>query len=419
MKDKSEFKLFIVGAGVSGLIAAQVLENHGYSPSIIEATDRVGGRVKTDVVEGYQLDHGFQVMLEAYPKAKEYLDYSKLNLQKLLPGAVVFQNGNSQTLGDPIRALSLAIPTVLSSVGTIKDKIKVLKLNNELASKTLDQIFSTEEKTTFQYLKKYGFSDQIIASFFKPFFSGIFLETELQTSSRMFEFIYKMFGEGLAVIPEAGIGAVSEQLKNNLKRTTFEFDSSVKQVTNERVILNDGTVFLTDSTIIATEASHLIPNLNNQEVAWKAVDNLYFEVEKPVLDKPIIGLFKDQGGLINNIFYPTSVNLKTKGPKTLLSVSIVKDHHLSQSALINAVEKELKTEANITTLRFLKHYHISKALPVLNNVKYTLEPTETRLSTKIFLAGDQQLNGSLNAAIVSGEQAALGLIKALEGGIVS
>ena len=88
--NKKDLKIHIIGAGVSGLIAAKVLENHGYNPIIIEATDRVGGRVKTDLIDGYQLDHGFQVLLTAYPAAQKYLNYEALELQKFLPGASIF-----------------------------------------------------------------------------------------------------------------------------------------------------------------------------------------------------------------------------------------------------------------------------------------------------------------------------------------
>ena len=83
--EKSAYKIHIIGAGISGLIAAQILENHGYHPKIIEASSTVGGRVKSDVLKDYTLDHGFQVLLTSYPVAKKYLDYDALDLQKLLP----------------------------------------------------------------------------------------------------------------------------------------------------------------------------------------------------------------------------------------------------------------------------------------------------------------------------------------------
>ena len=241
MESKKEGTIYIIGAGISGLIAARVLENHGYSPTIIEATDRVGGRVKTDIVEGYQMDQGFQVMLDAYPKAQEYLNYEKLDLQKLIPGAILFNNGKRKALADPTRELSMAVSTMLSSVGTFSDKLKVLRLNFKLRKKDLNAIFSSEEKTTQRYLQDLGFSDGMIEGFFKPFFTGIYLEDKLATSSRMFEFVFKMFGEGAAVIPRAGIGAIPEQLKKRLSETHFMFDTKVKQVTNESVILEDET----------------------------------------------------------------------------------------------------------------------------------------------------------------------------------
>ena len=74
----AEKNVIIIGAGISGLIAATQLERLGYHPTILEADSNLGGRVQTDIVDGYQLDRGFQVLLEAYPKAKEYLDYDQL-----------------------------------------------------------------------------------------------------------------------------------------------------------------------------------------------------------------------------------------------------------------------------------------------------------------------------------------------------
>ena len=179
--------------------------------------------------------------------------------------------------------MSLLIPTLLSSVGTLADKVKILKLNALLKKKRNALIFQTEEKTTLQYLKDFGFSDEIITDFFKPFFSGIFLETELETSSRMFEFVYKMFGNGLAVIPKEGMQAIPNQLKSNLINTHFKFNSPVKEVKDRRIILEDESILESNITIIATDASALISNLKNQGTDWKSCDTLYFETKKSVI----------------------------------------------------------------------------------------------------------------------------------------
>lgn len=416
--EKSAYKINIIGAGVSGLIAAQILENYGYHPTIIEAADKVGGRVKSDSYKGYTLDHGFQVLLTSYPAAKKYLDYKALELQEFLPGATIFKNGNQQTIGDPLRKLTLLFPTLFSSIGNFSDKLKVLKLNTILKKKEVSAIFKENEKTTLQYLQDFGFSTEIIANFFKPFFSGIFLESNLDTSSRMFEFVYKMFGDGLAVLPKKGIQAISNQLKSKLNNTTFLFNTAVQEVKNNTILLKDNSEIKSHITIIATEASSLICNLKNQETEWKSCDTLYFESEKRAIQKPIIGLIADENSLVNNIFYHTSVDTADKSDKELLSVTIVNNHQLNENQLIDKVKQELKEYCKIEGLHFLKRYQIKKALPKLTNLQYEISSTETKLKSTIFLAGDQLLNGSLNAAMIAGERAALGVIQTLEDGLI-
>lgn len=411
--EKQDYKIYIVGAGVSGLIAAKVLEDHGFSPIIIEATDRVGGRVKTDIVEGYQLDHGFQVLLTSYPAAQKYLNFDTLDLQHFLPGAAIFQNGNQKILGDPLRNISLLFPTLFSGIGSVSDKIKILKLNLILKKTGLEEIFAKPEKTTYNYLVDFGFSKDMIDTFFKPFFSGIFLEANLETSSRMFEFVYKMFGEGSAALPKAGIEAIPLQLKKNLKVTKFLFNTSVKTVEENKIILDNGTELENHYTIIATENNGLLKNSSVKKIEWKSCETFYFETTQKNINKKLIGLIADKDALINNIFYHTSLETMHHADKELLSVTVVKEHQLNGEQLQKQVEQELKQFCGIEILRFLKQYSIPKALPKLENLKYEIQPAETQFSNSIFLAGDVQLNGSLNAAMLAGERAALGVVEVL------
>ena len=394
-------KITIIGAGISGLITAIELEKLGFSPIIIEASDCVGGRVKTDIVEGFQLDHGFQVLLEAYPKAKKYLNYKTLELQKLVPGAVIYKNGKTNLIGDPLRDFSLFVPTLLAKVGSIKDKLAIFKLNLELKNKSIEAIFNDEQQSTLQYLEDKGFSDRIIQNFFKPFFTGIFLETDLRTSSAMFQFTYKMFGEGLALIPKEGVQAIPNQLKSQLTKTVFKFNTKVKSVEEKRIILEDDSVISSDIIIIATDASRILGL--EKPIAWKSCDTLYFEVEQNTLKNPIIGLLADKDALINNIFYTTSIANNNISKEQLLSVTIVKNHNLDEADLISRIKTELKNKCGIITKRFIKRYSIKKALPDLEHLDYFGSDEKFLFSDTIYLAGDTMLNGSLNAAMTSGE----------------
>jgi protoporphyrinogen oxidase len=412
--DRKDFKIYIVGAGVSGLVAAQVLENKGYHPIILEASDRAGGRVKTDIKKGFQLDHGFQVLLSSYPAAQKYLDFKALKLQKLKPGAVIFKKGKQQIIGDPLRDISVLFSTLFSGVGTFSDKFKIFQLNMKLKKKSIETIFSSNEISTKAYLQEFGFSSQIITQFFTPFFTGIFLENELTTSSRMFEFVFKMFGEGLAVLPKGGMEEISKQLVSNLKNTTFQYNTQVTSVSDEEIILHTGDKLVSAATIIATDASKLVKNAPSKNLSWKSCQTLYFTANKRVIEKPMIGLVSREDSLINNIFYHTSVATHSNNTEELLSVTVVKEHQLSEEQLIAAVIKQLKEECNIEHLSFLAIYHIKKALPDLKNIKYEVSPLKTQLSSGIFLAGDVQLNGSLNAAMISGEKAALQVVASLK-----
>ena len=409
--EKQDYKIHIVGAGISGLIASQTLEKAGFSPTIIESSEAVGGRVKTDLVDGYKLDHGFQVLLTSYPAAQKFLDYEALELQNFLPGASIFSDGKENQIGDPLRDFSLLFPTVFSSLIPLGDKIKILQLNLKLKAKSLADIFNEEEKTTLHYLKDFGFSDQVISQFFKPFFSGIFLETQLETSSRMFEFVYKMFGTGNAALPKAGIQAIPNQLARKLKTTKILFNTKVKFVQDGSITLENGQVLKSDFTIIATDSSHLLSNLKKEALNWKSCVTLYFETEKRVIAKPLIGLLPAKNTIINNIFYHTSLETSVHADKELLSVTVVDHQDLKREELVDQVKSELKAHFNIEVIRLIKQYEIAKALPDLKNLNYSLSPSETQHSNQIFLAGDTLLNGSLNAAMLSGESAALAVIE--------
>lgn len=414
--DKKDYKIHIIGAGLSGLTAAKVLENHGYHPVIYDSNSAPGGRVQTDVINGYQLDRGFQVLLSEYPKVRQYLDLEKLNLKRLKPGAIIFKNGKKIKLGDPIRDITFLLPGIFSGIGTLSDKWKILKLNLELRKLSPEQIFQEQEVTTMQYLHKRGFSKNIITNFFKPFFSGIFLEPDLRTSSRMFRFVFKMFGEGDAVIPALGMGEISRQLAENLKQTKIHFNETVTQVSDSQLMLENGREIPGHFTIIATEASSLVSNLRNQQTTWKACYCFYFTSRTAVLEDDIIGLIADDTALINNIFYHA---VATEAPSHLLSVTVVKETQLEPDQLEKKIREELKKYCAIEVEDLIKYYKIPKALPDITALQYELMPTETRLNNRIFLAGDQLLNGSQNAAILSGERAALGVIETLEGGAIT
>jgi protoporphyrinogen oxidase len=120
--------------------------------------------------------------------------------------------------------------------------------------------------------------------------------------------------------------------------------------------------------------------------------------------------------LINNIYYQNRT--KSEG-NYVLSVSVIKPHQLSKDKLINQVEKELKEYCNIECANFLRYYKIKQALPIMHTVNYMMPPSETQLKDRVFLAGDQLSNGSLNAAMLNGESAARAVIAKIQNGLIN
>lgn len=402
--------IYIIGAGISGLIAAYELEQAGYSPVVLEKADAVGGRVRTVEKNGYHLDLGFQVLLSAYPLANKYLDFDALRLRRLESGSQIYVDGKRFLIGDALRNIRLLAPTLLADIGSLTDKVKVLALSRRLKKKSLGAIFDSPETSTLEYLRSQGFSEKIIDRFFRPFFSGIFLEPELRTSSRMFEFVYKMFGEGYATIPEQGIGAISKQLKKKLKTTQFQFGQEVKQVTNERITLGNGQELIHNGVIITANASALVSNMNDQAVQWKSCTCLYFEVERTNIPEGTIALVADKGKLSNNLYA-----YKDASGKQLLSVTTLKHAGKTNEELTQAIEAEVKEYCGIQQIKHIANFKISEALPDLTHLKMTTSPSESQLTDHIFLAGDVLFNGSLNAAMESGRLAALGLLEKKSG----
>ncbi len=402
--------IYIVGAGISGLIAAYELEKAGYAPVILEKSDSIGGRVQTVSVNGFDLDLGFQVLLSSYPLVNKYLDMSALRLKKLKSASQIYINGKRYLIGDGLRNIGLLLPTLMADIGSLNDKWKVFKLKMRLKKKSIDAIFTSPETTTKEYLRTQGFSKKIIDRFFRPFFSGIFLESELRTSSRMFEFVYKMFGEGFASIPELGIGAISTQLKEKLKCSEFQFGQEVKQVTNTHIILKNGEKLTHGGVIITVNASALVPNMNDQAIQWKSCTCLYFEVDFTNIPEGTIALVGEQGKLANSMYAYQDIS-----GRRLLSVTTLKVTEKTEQELTEAIAAEVKHYCGIQQIKHITNFNITKALPDLTHLKMTAEPSESQLTDHIFVAGDILFNGSLNAAMESGRLAADGLIQKKNG----
>ena len=404
MSTQSE-EIIIVGAGLSGLACAIELQRAGKRPLLLEASDGPGGRVRTDEVDGFLLDRGFQVYLDAYPTAGELLDLPKLKLQSFEPGALVFRGGKLHRVIDAFRRPSELINSALAPIGSLFDKARVGRLRFSLMRKSIEDIAKSEEVSTERYLQDFGFSSSIINRFFRSFYGGIFLERELQTSSWMFEFTFKMFSQGSATLPAKGMGQISKQLAQQLSEDRILYDSPVTNIKGTDIHLANGDRYSASQIVVATtvdQASQLLPDLNIPEIGWRSVTNLYFAASKSPINEALIVLNGEGSGLVNNVAVLTDV-VPGYAPdgQALISVSVL---GLPNGELLpQKVQEELEdwfgNEAK--AWRHLRTDRIEHALP-----EQLPQAAVPKVKPPYYLCGDYCVSASIEGAIISGQETA-------------
>ena len=397
----------IIGAGISGLTAAVYLHKKGLKVQILEASDRAGGRIKTDEINGFRLDRGFQVLLTEYPETKALLDYKKLNLKRFLPGATVLYDHGQFEIADPFRRPTALFSTLFAPVGSLKDKINTFFLKTKLVKISIPNLFKQPEIETVAQLKNYGFSQKMIDRFYKPFFSGIFLENDLKTSSTMFDFVMKMFSEGDAAIPELGMEEIPKQLVAMLPENSIHYNIKVSTIANNKIFCENGTVLEADKIIIATEAIALASAyISKEKQNFHQVTNVYFEAKIAPTKKAVVVLnAASNKKWVNNLTVMSNVsNRYAPTGKVLISISYNGIPSIDDNTLADNMKVELKKwyGNQVDDWQVLKTYRINYALPNQEKVSNEIPNSEVKINENLYICGDHLLNGSINAAMKSG-----------------
>ncbi|MCH2180777.1 MAG: FAD-dependent oxidoreductase [Mariniblastus sp.] len=414
--DRANPKVLIVGGGLAGLCCARQLNAQGIDSQVLESSDRAGGRVQTDELDGFLLDRGFQVLLTAYPECQQVLDYEALQLCRFEPGALVRYRGKFHRLADPWRQPRYLLTTTFSPLATLADKLRVARLKRQVCQGDLSGLAQRPETTTLARLQACGFSEQFMETFFRPFLGGVFLERDLQTSSRKFDLLFRMFAQGDAVLPARGMGALVDQLVDSLPAGTVRTGARVAKVMEDRVQLTCGEVCHASRVVIATP-----PGVTRQLVGQSAVGMdaahgvtcLYFAAERPPLSEPVLVLNGEGKGPIINLSVPSQVAPAYAPPgESLVSVSVLGTVEAEREAGLQRQVVEQLTEwfgSQVNDWRHLKTYRIPYALP--SQDPPALSPVEKpiHLPGNLFACGDYldtgSIQGSIQGAMVSGRRA--------------
>ncbi len=375
----------VVGAGVSGLACARRLRAAGLDVVVLEAGDGVGGRVRTDEVDGFRLDRGFQVLPTAYGEARAILDYERLRLRPFERGAVVRWAGRFHHVADPRRSPLVAARSLASGLVRPGDAVALARLLRR----------RTGEVTTREALDRSGLSQAAADGFLAPFLRGIFLESDLSTTSRFLDFVLATFAQGPAAVPERGMGAIPEQLAEGAE---VRLHTSVASVAAGSVRLARGEELEARAVVVATSGL-----VDDAPAGWNGVTCLYFDAPAPPLPGAWLVLDGDGDGPVNNVTTLTDVSSAYAPPgRALVSASVLGTSAPDEEA----VRRQLAAwfGPGVGDWRLLASYAIERALPSWPVGIAFGRPVRTEEG--VYACGDHRCHPSLDGALRSGRLAA-------------
>lgn len=383
--------VIVVGAGAAGLACARTLVSGGLSPIVLERDATPGGRVRTDEVDGFLLDHGFQVLPRAYPEGRQLLHLDRLDLHDFARGAIVRSDGRFRRVSDPRESPLRGLRTLAGGVVSVRDGAAVLKLLRG----------RREEVTALEALRDAGLSRHAVEAFFAPFLRGVFLEPRLATSSRFLDFVLDAFASAPAALPARGMGAITEQLAERLDVRT---GTTVAAVGPRVVSLENGEQLRADAVVVATAGL-----VDEPEHGWNGVACSYFDAPEAPLPGPWLAL-NGEGGPVNNLCVPSEVAPSYAPPgRALVSVSTLGAGEVD----IDAVRQQLRGwfGSAVDGWRHLRTYGIPRALPAYP--VGGLDEHAVRLADGLYACGDHREHPSLNGALASGRRAAEAVLRDL------
>ncbi len=412
-------QVIVVGAGLAGLNCAHHLAEAGVSVTLLEAADAPGGRVRTETVNGFKLDRGFQVLLTAYPEARAAFDYEALDLHAFFPGAFVRKGGAFHQIADPFRDVAGGSRTLAAPVGSFLDKARIGQLRYNVGRGELEDLWQRPETTSLNYVRNAGFSVAMIEGFLRPFFAGIFLEPDLRTSSRMLEFVFRMFASGDTALPATGIEALPRQLAGHLPDGVLRLNSPVATISSRSVTLDSGETLPARAVVVATDgqaAQELLPELVYPGSYGTAC--LYYAAPTPPMREPALLLDAEPAGPINNAVVPSNISPLYAPPgAALVSASTVGIPAADDETLDEQARAQMTGwwGEQVAAWELLKIYRIPEALPIQEPPGLSLPRRPVRLGGGRYVCGDHRDNASINGALASSRRAAEAAVADLAG----
>ncbi|MFJ4856096.1 NAD(P)/FAD-dependent oxidoreductase [Streptomyces sp. NPDC088730] len=396
----------VIGAGVAGLACAADLTAAGLSVHLLEASDDVGGRMRTDRRDGFLLDRGFQVFNTSYPQVRKRLTLRDLRLHPFTPGMLV-QTGTGSTgrvrFSDPTRRPGSVRELLPGRLASGRDLLALGVLSARDMLGPVSAIKRRADRTTRTELADAGISEELVRTLLQPFLSGVFLEEELETSSRVFHLVWRSMLRGTLCLPAAGIGAVPAALAAALPPRTLSVDTPVHGLTDDGVLCEDGTERPAAAVVVATgpeRAARLLPGLTVPET--RTVTTYYHVARSSPLREPTL-LVDSRRRFLNTVVLSEVVPGCAPVGYALVSTSVTGADAPGREARIRRDLADVHA-TDTAAWDLVATYSVPGALPAMPP-PWPLSRT-SRVGPGRYVCGDHRATGSVQGALASGARAA-------------
>ena len=371
---------------------------------VVEAADGVGGRVRTDRVDGFRLDRGFQVLLTAYPEAQRLLDLESLALRRFEPGALVRRRDRFHRVSDPFRQPTQVLATLRAPVGSIADKARLAWMRRRLLAAEPADLLRAPETTTADRLSAAGFSAAMIDRLFRPWFAGVLCDPQLRTTSRMFDVLFRMFAVGDSAVPATGMQAIPDQLASQLPAGAIRLNTPVREVRVDSVVDAEGHVLRSASVVVATDGLAAARLAAIDAPGSRQSTTVWFGADRGPMDDPVLMLDGDGTGPAQSVVVMSAVAPEYAPAGAALIVASVAGS--LDDGLEGAVRSQLRGwfGGAVDGWQHLRSDRIAHALP--EQCVPTSPKRAIRLHTGVYVCGDHRDTASIQGAMFSGRRTA-------------
>jgi phytoene dehydrogenase-like protein len=409
--DPARADVVVVGAGLAGLAAARHLAAAGRSVTVLEASDGVGGRVRSDRVDGFVLDRGFQVLLTAYPEARAVLDFAALDLCAFEPGAMIRYDGRFSSVSDPRRRPSGALATLRAPVGGIVAKARVAALGLRARTWPADGPTTGTDPSTATWLAESGLSGPMTEHLLRPLLAGILLDRELTTSSRQARFVWRSLAGGDVSVPALGMGEIGRQLAGGLPAGSVHLGRRVAAVGPGVVRLEDGSRLAAGAIIVAVDgpsAPGLLDGSAVEDPGSRPVGCLWYSAEEPPTPSAAILLDGDGTGPVNNLAVMSNVSSAYAPAGRALVGAAFFDVTAGDVDVDRAARRQLTGwfGGPVADWELLRIDRIAHAQPLQAPGTFVRPRHPLAVGAGVVVCGDHLENASIQGALVSGRRAA-------------